>query len=301
MATKSTGGKGRTNTGAAAGVLSQLAALAPTKATPKASGKQKWELPLTDEAKADATRWINAKAVFEPVEKRVDNAKDAFNEYALKEMATRLFNNKSKPSNPLVVLHKEDGKTVDHQFQFMMTDKFKYCFPNVPEGVEPRDHFITVFQTVGLHPNDAENLVDNELDFNPVVDIRSLSELLDGKYGEGREWVDSTEDEKNAGQKLAALLMWDGTGDAPAALTPEERALVVQRSPGIQVKAGFYDRVATYCQSVDQLLGVFKVIQPIVYPAHAKFALNDSETDKIRRKIEAAADILGTVTTDSDD
>lgn len=300
MATKSTG-KGRSNTGAAAGVLGQLAALAPTTAKPKAAGKQKWELPLSDEAKADARRWIDAKVVLEPVEKRVENAKNDFNEYALREMATRLFNNKSKPSNPLVVLYKDDGKTVDSQFQFMMTDKFKYRFPNVPEDVEPRDHFIQVFQTVGLHPNDAENLVDNELDFNPVVGIRSLTELLEGHYGEGREWVDSTQEEKTAGQKLAALLMWDGQGDAPAALTPEEKALVVQRSPGIQVKAGFYDRVATYCQSVDQLLGIFKVIQPIVYPAYAKFAINDSETDKTRRKIEAAADILGTATTDSDD
>lgn len=302
MATPSKPATGRNkNAGAAAGVLGALAALVPTTAKPKAGKPTKWEMELTPEARADAERWINGKTVLEPVEKRVENAKNDFIEYALDVMADKLFTNKTKASNPLVILKKEDGKTVDHQFQVTMTDKFKYRFPDVPEGVDPREHFIEVFQNVGLHPNDAEKLVDNELDFNPITGFRTLTELLEGRYGEGREWIDSSAEDKVAGGKFAALLMWDGNGDAPEALTPEEKMLVIQRSPGLTVKAGFYDRVATYCQSKDQLLGVFKVIQPIIYPAYAKFAVNDTETDKTRRKIEAAADILGTATADSDD
>lgn len=299
-ASKPTTGRNK-NAGAAAGVLGALAALVPTTAKPKAGKPTKWEMDLTPEARADAERWINGKTVLEPVEKRVENAKNDFIEYALDVMAEKLFTNKTKASNPLVVLKKEDGKTVDHQFQVTMTDKFKYRFPDVPEGVDPRDHFIEVFQNVGLHPSDAEKLVDNELDFNPITGFRTLTELLEGRYGEGREWIDSSAEDKAAGGKFAALLMWDGTGDAPEALLPEEKMLVIQRSPGLTVKAGFYDRVATYCQSKDQLLGVFKVIQPIIYPAYAKFAVSDTETDKTRRKIEAAADILGTATSSSDE
>lgn len=297
MATKPASG-GR-KAGAAADVLGQLAALAPTTAKPKAGKATKWEMPLSDEAKEFAVLWINGKTVMEPVVKRVENSKDEFCRYAVRHMAEKLFANKSKPSNPIVVIRKDDGKTVDHQFQFTMTDKFKFRFPDVPEDAEPRDHFIGIFKNLGLHPNDAERLVDNELDFNPVVGIRSLTELLEGRYGEGREWVDSSAEEKAAGAKLAALLTWNG-GDPPEPLTPEEKAVVVERSPGIQVKAGFYDRVATYCQNVDQLMGVFTVIQPIAYPVYAKFAINDSETVKTRRKIEAAADILGTSTSEEE-
>jgi len=292
---------GRKNAGAAADLLGQLAALVPTTAKPKPGKVTKWELPLTPEAEADALRWVNAKSVQEPVDKRVENAKNEFIEYALDYMAGKLFENETRPSNPLVVLKKNDGKTVDHQFQVQMTDRFKYRFPEVPEGVDPRDHFIGIFTNVGLHPTEAEKLVDGELDFNPITGLRSLTELLEGRYGEGREWIDSTAEEKAAGGKFAALLMWDGTVDAPAAMTPEEKLLVIQRSPGMTVKAGFYDRVATYCQSKEQLLGVFKVIQPVIFPGYAKFAINDTETDKTRRKIEAAADILGTVTAESDD
>lgn len=297
MATKPAGkpAAGR-KAGAAADVLGQLAALAPTTAKPKAGKASKWEMPLTDEAKEAALRWLNGKAVQEPVNKRVENAKVEFELYAVRHMAEKLFANKSKPSNPVVVIRKDDGKTVDHQFQFTMTDKFKYRFPEVPEDAEPRDHFIEIFKQIGLHPSDAERLVDNELDFNPVVGIRSLTELLEGRYGEGREWVEASDEEKTAGQKLAALLTWGGERPAPAPLTPDEKAIVVERSAGMQVKAGFYDRVATYCQSIDQLMGIFKVIQPIAYPVYAKFAINDSETLKTRRKIEAAADILGTST-----
>lgn len=294
---------GRKNAGAAANVLGQLAALAPTTAKPKAGKPSKWEMALTPDAEADARRWIAARTVLEPVEKRVENAKNDFSEYALRLLSEKLFANKNKPSNPLVVLKKADGKTVDHQFQFTMTDKFKYRFPEVPEGTDPRDHFVEVFVSVGLHRTDAEKLVDNELDFNPITGFKTLTELMEGRYGEGREWIEASDENKAAGQKFAALLLWDGSDPAPEALTPEEKSLVVERSPGMTVKAGFYDRVATYCQNVDQLLGVFKIIQPIAYPAYPKFAVNDSETDKTARKIEAAADILGTVAvaTDSDD
>lgn len=289
---------------AASDVLGQLAAMVPTTAKPKAGGKTKWELPLTDDGKKSALRWVKAKTVAEPVLASMENAKDDFNEYALGVMSEKLFANKNKPTNPLIVLYKTDAdgkdtKTADHQFQFNMTDKFKYRFPDVPEGADTRDHFIAVFTDLGLHPADAERLVDEELDFNPITGFKTLTELMEGKYGEGREWIEASAENKAAGAKFAALLMWDGKGDAPEALTPEEKMLVIDRSPGMKVKAGFYERVATYCRSKDQLLAIFKVIQPIIYPVYPKFAMNDTETDKTRRKIEAAADILGTVTTDA--
>lgn len=279
----------------AAEVMGQLSAILPS-VKPKAAKSSKWELPLTEAAQADALRWIDAKTVLEPIAKRMENAKNDFNEFALRYMAEKLFDNKAKPSNPLVVIRKEDNKTVDHQFQFMMNDKFKYRFPDIPEGVSARSHLIGVFVDLGLEEDDAANLIDNEIDFNPIVGLRSLTELIEGHYGEEREWIDSTDEEKTAGNKLAKMLMWDGDlFKLPDPLTPDEKAIVLNRSSGMQVKAGFYDRVANYVQNVDQLMAIFKVIQPIVYPAYPKFAVSDTETVKTARKIEAAADILGTL------
>ena len=284
----------RKKTTAASDILGQIAALVPNTQAPKPGKASKWEMELTAAAKQDAIRWISAKTIHEAVNSRMENAKNDFSAYATRLMAEKLFANKTKPSNPLVVIKNDAGKP-DHQFQFTMTDKFKYRFPEVPEGVDPRDHFIDIFEQIGLHPSEAEKLVDNELDFNPITSLKPLTELMEGVYGAGREWIDASEYSKKAGQKLAALLMWQDGEPAPAPLSLAEKAMVIQRSAGMVVKAGFYDRVATYCTTVDQLMGIFQIIQPIAYPASPKFGINDSETDKTRRKIESAADIIGSM------
>jgi len=275
-----------------ANILGELGNLAAAPTVRSAGKPSKWEMPLTDDARAEATRWVKARAILDPIEKRVEAAKAEVNEYAIGVMAERIFEAGNKPSNPIVVLVKDDGQ-VDHEFSWLMTDKFKLRFPEVPEGVANRDHLVGVISDCGLHPSDAEALVDNELDFAPVVGFRSLTSLLEGTYGEGREFFESSEAEKVAGRKLAALIRWTGEGDAPEALTVAEKALVLDRSPNVVVKAGFYSRIKTYCRSVDQVKAVFRVIQPIVYPSHLKFAKNDSVQDQARRKIEAAAEILG--------
>lgn len=274
----------------AADVLNQISARA-TPVKTKSGSKTKWEMVLTNEAKIDALRWIHAKAVFDPIKARLKQSKEEFNSYAFRVMAEKLFATKTKPSNPLIVLYKDDG-TVDHQFQFVMMDKFEKPSP-VPENVDPREYYVNQFVDVGLHPQDAEQLVGNELVFDPIVGIRSFTELLSGKFIEAREFVESTSEEKIAGQKLVAIIQWDGSGKAPAPLTNDERALIVQRSAQMQVKAGFYDRVATYCQSVDQLMAIFTIVKPTLYPDYAKFAVNDSESEKLERKKDAVAEILG--------
>jgi len=274
----------------AADILGQIAAMVP-KQTPKSTKPGKWELPLTPEAAEAAERWISAKTLHGPVQARMDQAKEDFSAYAIRTMAENLFRNKTKPSNPLVVL-KRDGK-VDHQFQFSMTDKFKYRFPEVPQDADPRQHFIELFKNIGLHSTEAVKLVDNELDFNPITSIKTLTELIEGHYGAGREWVEASEQSKSAGQKLANLIMWQEGQPAPEPLTIEEKALVVNRESGMVVKAGFYSRVATYCTTVDQLMGIFSIIQPIAYPAYPKFAVNASQMEKMNRMVDAAADILG--------
>lgn len=286
----------------AANVLDELADLIPA-AKPVAKGKSKWELPLDAGASTSFTRWIEAKTVAEPVLKRLENSKDELNEYCLRDMAKRLFETKSKPSNPELKTRTDKGE-VDHQAVFLMTDKFKYRFPEVPEGVSAKAHFVKVFTDLGLHPNDAERLVDNEVVFTPITGIRKLNEMLQGRFGEGREFIPASAEEQTAVRKLVAYIRAvanPGEMVEVEPLTPAEKALIMERDSGITVKSGFYDRVATYVQNVDQLMAIFKIIQPIVYPAYPKFALSDTAVNQTQRKIAAAADILGTVADEDGD
>lgn len=249
----------------------------------------KWEMELDARGIQLAERWVNAKTIHIPVSARLENAADEFKDYALRILATKLFAAKNKPSNPLIVLRK-DGKE-DCQFQHLMTDKF--TLPKIPEGVSAREHFINMFTDVGLSEVNAEKLVDEESQFNPVVGTEDLNKLCNGHYTAHREWVDASEMEKAAGAKLAAMIRWNGDlNNAPEAFTPEERSLVVKRDIGVVVRAGFYGRVATYVENVDQLVGLFTIVKPVHYPSHAKFGMNDTSQEIYSRKVDISKEIL---------
>ena len=287
----------------AANVLDELADLIPATKPVAKGGKQKWELPLDPAASTSFIRWIEAKVVAEPVLKRLENSKEELSEYCLREMAKRLFESKSKPSNPELKTCNDKGQ-VDHQATFLMTDKFKYRFPEVPEGTSATNHFIQVFINLGLHPTDAERLVNNEVIFTPITGIRKLNEMLQGRFGEGREFIPASVEEQTAVRKLVAYLRAvanPGEMVEVEPLTPAEKALIMERDSGITVKSGFYNRVATYVQNVDQLLAIFKVIQPVVYPAYPKFAQSDTVVNQTERKKAAADDIIGTTVVTDDD
>jgi len=258
---------------------------------PQPKGKpERWEMILDARAKVAATQWIEAKTVCEAVEARLDNAKALISAYAEHQMISKIFDHKCRPSNPQIVLRDSKGEP-DHQFLFQFQDKFKVEFKKIPDGVDHIEYFCQLFESVGLTAENAKSIVENEFDFSPVTGIRSLTELLDGRYGEGREWMESSPEEKSAGAKLAALLMWDGSSDVEP-LTPQEKSIVVKQDPGVVVKSGFYDRVATYCETLEQLEAIFSIVKPVCYPSHSKFAINDTETSKTQRKIAAVTDIL---------
>lgn len=291
MSTTNRGTRSNRATTAASQMLSELTKMAAPK-KPKADTTSQWELPLTPEAQDTANRWANAKELFDPIEKRLETERNAFNKYALRQVAERLFNLKTKPSNPVVVTKRDDGRE-DHKFKWLLCDSFKLEFPKIPDDADNREFFVEFFTDLGLHPVDAAALVDNELEFCPVVGFRSLTEMLEGTYGgKGREFIPSSDEEKAAAIKLGALLKWDGTEPVPDPLTPEERELVMDRSPNATVRAGFLNRVANYVRSVDQLMAVFGVIQPKVYPSYLEYAVSDDAATKSARKQGALKGIL---------
>ena len=71
------------------------------------------------------------------------------------------------------------------------------------------------------------------------------------------------------------------------ALTDEERGMILRRKIEVKVKDGFFERIFTYCENRDDLDLILSVIKPVFYLSHVKFAVSDSETDKLDRKIKA--------------
>lgn len=262
-----------------------------------AAKSNKWEMELDNPSITEtATKWVAAKTLFDLVETRMDNSKAELMEYALSVMAKKLFDNKSQPSNPIVYIRDDNGKT-DHQFQIVMADKFKFD-KTLPKDVDPAEHYVNLLTSVGLTVQNAERLVEEELDFDPAVGFKPLTELLQGKYIEGREFVESTSLEKQAGAKLAAYLQYSEGDDPVEPLTDDEKAAAIQRTSGMVIRAGFYDRVATYCRNVDEVLAVFSVFKPVIYANYAKFGVNSTPADKVGRLVQVADDIIGNLIAD---
>lgn len=291
MATKKTKSTSAVQT--ATNVLENLMDNLP-KATPAPKGKvAKWRLDFTPTEEAAFARWIEAKTVSEPVMQRLEHTKDTLNEICLTKFAQKYFEQKNKPSNPQLVSQK-DGKD-DHTASWIFTDKFKFRFPEVPEGHDARIVYIEAFVEAGLHQTDAEKLIHQELILNPVIGIKPLNDLLNGHFGHGREFVPATDTEKSAGMKIAAFLSGKSTSSLEL-LTDEEKIAAIQRDSGVTVRPGFLERVCGYAKSVNDLMIIFRLISPVVYPSYPKFAMNDTPVAQGDRKIQAAAEILGTST-----
>lgn len=296
MSTKTNSGSRRRSSDSI-DVLKSLEKQTTIVSTKKDAKSDRWELELNDFGKEISTRWISSKVVSDCVNSRVENSKSQLCEYALEKISDKIFSLGCHPGNPNVFI-KNDKGVVDHKFNLVMQDKFKLDVPKeIPEGENPtnflRSYYIELLTSVGLSDEKATTLVDEELEIYPVTGVRSLTDLIDGHYGEKRIWIEATDEEREAGSRLAALLTWDGTGATPQPLTPEDKSLVVRRDNSVTVRAGFYSRCCQYVKSAEQLRNVFTVIKPVLFPSYAKFAIEDSEKDRVMRKIDAAKDILG--------
>ena len=167
-----------------------------------------------------------------------------------------------------------------------MTERFTSRLGRLPAGCDPVRQVVATLIGHGLRAADAQRLVENELIFRPVTGVRKLSELLEGRSGDGGGWIEATGEGKRAAAKLAAFLRWDGTSrPRPEALTETERALVVEHGIDVAVREGFFHRLARYVERPDQVAAVFKLFSPTV-------GGGERTPDKTGRLIDAAAELL---------
>ena len=274
----------------ATSVLDALVASLPaTKPTSKGKS-DKWIIKLNENGQEVFKRWIEAKILSEPVLQRMENSKDFLNDICLQEFTEKFYECKNRPSNPQLVCMK--GGKEDCTATWIFTDKFKVRLPEIQDGQDAKTIYIAAFCELGLHAFEAEKLVDNELIINPVIGVRPLNDLLNGHFEKSREFIPASDIEKSAGLKLASFLT-ARTEPIIEPLTDEERQVMIDRNDGVSVRTGFLERVCNYARSSIELLAIFKLLQPVVYPSHAKFAVNDNPIEQNNRKISAAANILG--------
>lgn len=165
-----------------------------------------------------------------------------------------------------------------------------FRLPPLPDDGDPAREIVRLLTGYSLPPAVARKLVEAEVTITPTNRIRSLTELLDGRPGEGWAWAGASEESRTAAAKLIAFIRWDGVSDTrPAALPGVERELVIERSFDVTVREGLFGRLAGYANSRDELIAILKVFVPT-----ARCVRGDRiASAELGPLVAAAAEILG--------
>lgn len=261
------------------------------KSEAKGTKPARKELQLNDAYIQDVfKRWIEASNVFTLVESRKDNMAEEVSDYCVNAIAEWMVANKNFPGNPKLEL-KNSKNEPDISAIFQMQDRYTVKKKDGETETTP-EMIVSSLVDMGLPLETAELIVKNELTFTSVTGSRPLNELLEGHF-ENRVFIEATEIEKIAGEKLAKFLLAEKITDEIVPLTDEEREVTIRTMSKIVVNKGFLERVTTYAKTVDEVKAIFKVITPVSFPSHPKFGISDTPPIRSARLVRAAADILG--------
>jgi hypothetical protein len=263
----------------AADMLNQLAGAKPVEKKSTAASKGRPALVLTPDAESTFKKFIPAKVLYDQFESNLTAVKDELKTQLFVLYAHTMWIQKSQPANPKLLVLNDKGKS-DMESLYVIQAKFKVQADSAEVATQ-------LLVGVGLSQDNAEKLVEHELDFTPFTGLRSFNELVKG-HREGEGWVEATPAEQAVAQKLMSLVM----GQQVAPITPEERQIILRNEPQVVVRDGFLERVTTYCESEEQVLGVFQVVQPVNYPKGAKFAVSDDAETRNKRLVAECANIL---------
>jgi hypothetical protein len=236
-------------------------------------------------------RLVGANSVLEVAEARFDVESELVKAEMIEVFAESLYQHGSQPANPKLATEL-DGRP-DMSGIFQVQSRFKFNLPEDVNGdTDLNVRLVKTLELIGMSNEDAQKLITNEIDTNPVVTLRPFGELVNGHYeGEGKHktFIEATEKEKAIGQKLLEFV----TGTSAKPLTEEERSIVVRIDENIKVKEGFLQRLKGYCKTLDILKGVLRIITPVHFVSHMKLGISDTPEQRQNRLKAIASELIG--------
>lgn len=234
-------------------------------------------------------RFIPADIIRKAAEKRADNANKEVSEIMLGAFADAMWKNKAVPSNPKMIVTDADN-IADMSAIFQVQDRFpsnniamQSVAPDANDD-DVMDALVDTLAEAGLRKTDARNLVDNEVNCSKRHTIRPLNELISGRFGADKQWVDATPQEQAVAEKLLDFL---------DTLSLEEQSMIRRDDIKVTMKKDFLARVSQYVHHESQVRAVLAVFKPVHFLSHAAVGLNQTETQKVERLKDAAAEIIG--------
>jgi hypothetical protein len=251
--------------------------------------KPKEKRPVMDAEQKMMRDYVSAHYCSKLADTRKKISGDALKSHLWQKFTDGWFEQKSKPSNPKVEVKKQ-GKT-DCSVMFQVKSAFKVKYP--ADHSSARGAVLESLRNVGFADKTAEQIYDENIDVEVKTAVRPFNELVNGRWisgKSGKEFVESSDTEKQAAQKLLALIT-DSQKATP--LTNEERAVILTKTTNYVVKGGFMERAALYCKDADELRTLLTVITPQLALSYVKFAAAESEAVRDWMALNAFAQILG--------
>jgi len=265
----------------AADLLAGLSGKAPTKKPAAAKAKERPVLALSDEVKALYAEYAPAKELWDVLDARLKSLKGELNPELFTAWVALMWQKKTLPSNPNIEV-KNENDVLDCKGMFIVQERIKV---QIPDNNDPTGSVVELLVKSGVGQAEAEELVNEEIDFTPQTGLRPFNELVSGHYEAEREFVEATAAEQAVGQKLLEFVTNN--------LSPEEQALVLLNTPKTVVKKGFLTRVCKYAHTQEQLAAILQVLVPVVQNKGAKFGVSDTPVTKTQRLVEYTGTIIG--------
>lgn len=252
------------------------------------------QLNLDENTLKDFVNFSTIHAIFSDLKDHDESLKTQVAEKLFTLWKDLIWKTKSIPGNPRIESKKDDLSDITAIFQcFVKRDSLKYDPINDDSTDKtPIEKTVDLFVSLGIDPEKAESLVENELNFITETYI-PFEELASGIY-ERDIFKESSKQQKEAARKILSFLMSSSEGKTAQieTLTDEERSMVIRRKNSVVVKDGFFERVFTYCDSREDLDIILSIIKPVFFLSHIKFAISDSEADKFQRKMKTVEDFF---------
>jgi hypothetical protein len=234
----------------------------------KAAKPEKVEIELTGSVGEAFDNWIAASIAAEICQSRKTIDGSQVDEHLFNKFVEQLYQQKFQPENPKVS-HGDNGANWQVQARFKVQVKTSE----------------ELAEKLGEAIDNGEQLIAQEVDCTAETTLRPFNELAIGHYV-GKDFVEATEKEQSVAKKLMQFIQ---------KLSDDEQDLILRHEDKMKVKPGFFDRVASYCTSIDDLKVVLSLIQPVHFLSHAKFAQEATPVERHELLIESVKNILGTV------
>lgn len=253
---------------------------------------QPWMLRLNEKQSQILNSYIENKVAGQSFYEKVDLYKPEVLQYCYNGYLKRWFEDKAKPTNPVVQTLDENGN-VNNQLLFICYDKFNI---NIDLPAEEKDYnndwahkaAVKSLEEAGLSKSRANKFVELEVECLLTTHFLSLEEMMDGRTASNRKKIPPTTITQEAARKLMLFMNWTGRSKKIEPLSQDEIASITYNKLSWVPKAGVMERIFNYAFSFDDMTAILKVFSPVLSIRNEDCGVNLGEENRIKRLAQVA-------------